>query len=244
MYLSFALQVVSDFFYFLCSIAIMKWTLETEEMLLQLYVEVKTVYNNKMKRDTEKYRWIAKKLAEADVDVTWKQVKDKLQAVKKTGNKKLREFVMPLIRRKESTGSAVDDDQLDWGDLVKRSKWPLLEIYYRIFKSHPTLGLAFGADTGDSASESECSKEDTVTETLDNRIGEVDLTSLAEVEVNGSEASASEQSESDNDMTNDDSEEDSDDPVTPPPHLPVQPVTPPPPPPHPRLVQSAPQQPA
>ena len=241
MYLSFALQVVSDFFYFLCSIAIMKWTLETEEMLLQLYVEVKTVYNNKMKRDTEKYRWIAKKLAEADVDVTWKQVKDKLQAVKKTGNKKLREFVMPLIRRKESTGSAVDDDQLDWGDLVKRSKWPLLEIYYRIFKSHSTLGLAFGAD---SASESECSKEDTVTETLDNRIGEVDLTSLAEVEVNGSEASASEQSESDNDMTNDDSEEDSDDPVTPPPHLPVQPVTPPPPPPHPRLVQSAPQQPA
>ena len=49
-YLSFVLQAVSDFFYFLCSIAIMKWTLETEEMLLQLYVEVKTVYNNKMKK--------------------------------------------------------------------------------------------------------------------------------------------------------------------------------------------------
>ena len=99
----------SSFGLFLLSL-LMKWTLETEEMLLQLYVEVKTVYNNKMKRDTEKYRWIAKKLAEADVDVTWKQVKDKLQAVKKTGNNKLREFVMPLIRRKESTGSAVDDD--------------------------------------------------------------------------------------------------------------------------------------
>ena len=49
-YLSFVLQAVSDFFYFLCSIAIMKSTLETEEMLLQLYVEVKTVYNNKMKK--------------------------------------------------------------------------------------------------------------------------------------------------------------------------------------------------
>lgn len=138
----------------------MKWTLEMEEMLLQLYVEVKTIYN-KMKKDTERYRWIAKKLGEEKFQVSWKQVKDKLAAVKKVGNKKLKEFVLPHVRRTEKTGSAVDDDAplnddgLDWEDIMKRAKWPLLKIYFTVFKNHPTLGIAFGADTADSSSESD-----------------------------------------------------------------------------------------
>eukprot|EP00117_Sycon_ciliatum_P048335 scpid34847/ scgid5213/ len=150
-------DTVSDFNCCLISLSIMKWTIESEQLLLQLYVEVKTRFDKRMERDTEWYRWMAEKLKESDVEATWKQVKDKVAAIKKTGNKKVKEFVLPIINKKDKTGAATDgdedfNDEINWEDVLRKAKWPLLRIYFEMFRDHPTMGLQFGNDTADSDS--------------------------------------------------------------------------------------------
>ena len=49
--------------------------------------------------------------------------------------------VLPLVNRRDKTGATVGEDsidQLDWEDIWKRGKWPLLWTYYDLFKAHPT----------------------------------------------------------------------------------------------------------
>ena len=136
----------------------MRWTIENEELLLSLYFDVKTRYEKKMKKDVERCKWIAEKLRdEADLEVSCKQIKDKICSIKKTGNSKMKMFVLPLVNRRYKTGAAVDEDsadQLDWEDILKRAKWPLLRTYYELFKAHPTMGVALSLDTA-SGSETE-----------------------------------------------------------------------------------------
>eukprot|EP00117_Sycon_ciliatum_P046743 scpid90045/ scgid33452/ len=142
-----------------------------------------------MKRDIDKFKWIAQKLKEEqDVDVSYKQIKDKITSVKKTGNSKMKTFVLPLVRdrEKERTGAAVDDDDdndLDWEDIVKRAKWPLLKRYYELFNAHPTMGIALGTDTASSSEEEDCDTgADTSAAAADANAGAAGLVLQVQVE--------------------------------------------------------------
>ena len=109
-----------------------------------------------MKKDVERYKWTDGKLQdEAKLELSWKKVKDKISSVKETGNSKMKMFVLPLANRRDKTGAAVDEDstdQLDWEDILKRAKWPLLRTYYYdLFKAHPTMGVALSLDTASSS---------------------------------------------------------------------------------------------
>eukprot|EP00117_Sycon_ciliatum_P031039 scpid102769/ scgid24350/ len=91
---------------------VMKWTADQEQLLLSLYFEVKTRHQKKMTRDVQRYKWIVDKLKEEDVVVAWKQVRDKIGRLKKTGSKKVKLHVQPRVRRSrlERTGAAAADD--------------------------------------------------------------------------------------------------------------------------------------
>ena len=138
---------------------VMKWTADQEQLLLSLYFEVKTRHQKKMTRDVQRYKWIVDKLKEEDVVVAWKQVKDKIGRLKKTGSKKVKLHVQPRVRRSrlERTGAAADDDddedELDWEEILKEAKWPLLKYFYDLWKSHPILGLAISTDSAQDTSE-------------------------------------------------------------------------------------------
>ena len=85
-----------------------------------------------------------------------KQLKNKLDYLRKQGKKHLRTYVHPIIRRKEKgTGAAADSDdnqdrELTEDDLVaiiKESKWLPLRCFYEKFKEHPTMGFHNSVDT-------------------------------------------------------------------------------------------------
>ena len=60
----------------------MRWTVENEELLLSLYLEVKIQYKKNMKKDVERYKWMAGKLRDGvKLEMSWKQVKDKISSV-------------------------------------------------------------------------------------------------------------------------------------------------------------------
>ena len=79
----------------------------------------------------------------------------------------LKEFVVPKIAkaRKEKTGAAIEDDGndftdgLDWEDILKGSKWPLL-TFFNLLKDHPTLGMSSTQETVSSSEDSEHSDQD------------------------------------------------------------------------------------
>ena len=80
-----------------------------------------------------------------------KQLKNKLDYLRKQGKKHLRTYVHPMIRRKEKgTGAAADSDDNQDRELTEDdcvSKWLPLRCFYEKFKEHPTMGFHNSVDT-------------------------------------------------------------------------------------------------
>ena len=101
-----------------------------------------------------------------------KQLKNKIDGMKKTGKKLVEKYVLPILGKAESgtsTGAAVDNEEdrqatnpletIHWEKLHQRARWQHLKRYFKLFGDHPTLGgsLAPTADTAPS-SDAETSK--------------------------------------------------------------------------------------
>ena len=159
------------------------WTRPVESAVLELYSEVTKKYNSKMKTAKDKRRWMLTRLcADVDLDfnvkiseVTLKQLKDKVDGMKRTGRRLVDKHIRPILKKAEreaTTGAAVDEDDdrhaknplddIDWHSLHRQARWPHLKRYFELFGDHPTLSgsLAHTADTAPSSDVSDHDPDD------------------------------------------------------------------------------------
>ena len=145
----------------------MSWTSSLEEKLIDLWCQSKLKGDGKMVKDGKAREWILDSLRshhekEYGYRARWleefggKQLKNKLDYLRKQGKKHLRTYVHPIIRRKEKgTGAAADSDdnqdreltEDDWVAIIKESKWLPLWCFYEKFKEHPTMGFHNSVDS-------------------------------------------------------------------------------------------------
>lgn len=145
----------------------MSWTPELEEKALVFWFEAKSKFDKMMKKESKKRQWILAKLKEycqekGEIpqwlcDFTDKQLKNKLDYMRKLGTKTLRELVHPRIKPKTlPTGSAYESDDdsqketlsdTEWEAIIDKCKWRPIRTYYNLFRAHPTMGFGFSLDT-------------------------------------------------------------------------------------------------